>query len=269
MEFLKTQLDNYLKYIQNTKSQRTYKTYLSVLKEAIDYMEIDDNHINITPYRLKIANQQRKTIAKKISILRSFFKYLQDNGHSFKISGDEQISVPKTLPKPVLLSHIIEALKVANLYEYTVIATIFGLGLRISEARELKKANIKQDWVEVVGKGNKTRHIPLPQPLQETISKFIQMYHPQVYLFEKDSKQLTDMQLRYIIQKPFQKIGIKVTPHQLRHSFATELINNGARINDVSELLGHEHLSTTQIYTKLNNNTKLNNYMKAHPLCTK
>ena len=86
-------------------------------------------------------------------------------------------------------------------------------------------------------------------------------------LFEKNKKQLTQAQIRYIIAKTFQKVGIKVTPHQLRHSFATYLLNNGARINDVSELLGHEFISTTQIYTKLNDNMKYENYKKAHPLC--
>jgi site-specific recombinase XerD len=63
-------------------------------------------------------------------------------------------------------------------------------------------------------------------------------------------------------------VGIHVTPHQLRHSFATYMLDKGARINDVSELLGHEFISTTQIYTKLNNNLKLKNYLKAHPLCS-
>jgi len=267
MEFLKKQLKNFLKYIQNTKSNITYKTYNSVLNDAIKYIELDNNRINITAYRIKIASQNRKTIAKKISILRSFFKYLEDNGFNFKIIGDEQISVPKTLPKPISLEHIKEALSVANLIEYTAIITIFGLGLRISEARDLMLENIKEKWIEVTGKGNKTRQIPLEVHIKDSIDKYLTMYHPKKYLFEKDGVQMSDMQLRYIIQKPFKKIGIKATPHQLRHSFATYMLNNGARINDVSELLGHEFISTTQIYTKLNETTKLKNYLKAHPLC--
>jgi len=267
MEFLKKHLKNFLKQVENTKSNITYKTYYSVLSDAINYIELDNNRINITSYRIKIASQNRKTIAKKVSILRSFFNYLEDSGFNFKIVGDEQISVPKTLPKPISLNHIKEALNVANLFEYTAIITIFGLGLRISEARNLRLENIKDKWVEVIGKGNKTRQIPLENHIKDTIKKYLEVYNPKKYLFEKDGIQMSDMQLRYIIQKPFKKIGIKVTPHQLRHSFATAMLNNGARINDVSELLGHEFISTTQIYTKLNETTKLKNYLKAHPLC--
>ena len=73
-------------------------------------------------------------------------------------------------------------------------------------------------------------------------------------------------QLRYRVEKIFKKHGIKATPHQLRHSFATHLLDNGARISDVSELLGHASMATTQIYTKLANSKKLQEYMHAHPL---
>jgi site-specific recombinase XerD len=268
MEFLKKQINNYLKIIKNTKSQTTYKTYETVLRDAINYIEIDNNHLSISGYRLKIASQNRKTIAKKVSILRSFFKYLEDNGYNFRIIGDDQISVPKTLPKPIPIKNIKEALKVADLIEYTAIMTIFGLGLRISEARNLLITNIKNEWITVIGKGNKTRDIPLEKHIKDTIIKYIEIYSPKKYLFEKNGIKMSDAQLRYIIEKPFKKIGIKITPHQLRHSFATEMLNNGARINDVSELLGHEFISTTQIYTKLNSSTKLKNYLKAHPLCS-
>ncbi len=73
-------------------------------------------------------------------------------------------------------------------------------------------------------------------------------------------------QLRYRVQKLFRSHGIKATPHQLRHSFATHLLEHGARISDVSELLGHSSMATTQIYTKLGSAQKLKEYMKAHPL---
>jgi integrase/recombinase XerC len=268
MEFLKVEAKNYLKFIKNTKSQTTYKTYNTVINDAIKYLELDNNHLSITGYRIKIASQNRKTIAKKVSILRSFFEYLKNKGYNFRIVGDDQISVPKTLPKPVPIDNIKQALKQSNLIEYTAIMTIFGLGLRISEARNLLLKNIHTEWISVTGKGNKTRDIPLETHLKDTLKKYIEMYSPKVYLFEKNGIKLSDSQLRYIIEKPFKKIGLKVTPHQLRHSFATEMLNNGARINDVSELLGHEFISTTQIYTKLNSSTKLKNYLKAHPLCS-
>jgi integrase len=227
MEFLKVEIKNYLKTIKNTKSQTTYKTYETVLNDAINYIEIDNNHLSISGYRMKIASQKRKTIAKKVSILRSFFKYLENKGYNFRIIGDDQISVPKTLPKPVPIEKIKEALKVANLIEYTAIITIFGLGLRISEARNLLLTNIKKEWITITGKGNKTRDIPLERHIKDTIEKYKEIYAPKKYLFEKNGVKMSDSQLRYIIEKPFKKIGIKITPHQLRHSFATEMLNNG------------------------------------------
>ena len=266
--FLEKEAAKFLKYIKQTRSQQTYRTYESVLKEAIPIIEIEGNIIDITPYRLHIATLSKKTIAKKVSALRSFFEFLKTEGHKYKIVGDEHIKVPKTLPKPISIEHIKEALKQANMDEYLAIMIIFSLGLRISEALNIKLSDIKGEWIEIKGKGNKTRQIPLEPHIKDTINKYLELNSPKKYLFEKDGMQLSDMQLRYIIQKPFKKIGIKATPHQLRHSFATYMLNNGARINDVSELLGHEFISTTQIYTKLNESTKLKNYLKAHPLCS-
>lgn len=90
--------------------------------------------------------------------------------------------------------------------------------------------------------------------------------NPKTYLFEKGNAPMNAAQLRYILTKLFKRSGLKVTPHQLRHSFATHLLNNGARISDVSELLGHETMATTQVYTKLGSVKKMQEYMQAHPL---
>ena len=267
-KFLENEIKKFLNYINKTKSKQTYRTYYTVLNEAIKYIEIEDNFLDITPYRLKIAHQNKKTIAKKISALRSFFEFLQSEGFKFKIRGDEHIKVPKTLPKPVSLEHIKQALKIATLEEFTAIMVIFSLGLRISEAINIKLEDISKDWIKIIGKGSKTRMVPIHPKLYEIIQKYIEIKKPQIYLFEKNSQKMNDQQLRYIIQKPFKKIGIHITPHQLRHSFATYLLEKGARITDVSELLGHEFISTTQIYTKLSNSLKLKNYLKAHPLCS-
>ena len=266
--FLEKEAAKFLKYIKQTRSQQTYRTYESVLKEAIPIIEIEGNIIDITPYRLHIATLSKKTIAKKVSALRSFFEFLKTEGHKYKIVGDEHIKVPKTLPKPISIEHIKEALKQANIDEYLAIMVIFSLGLRISEALNIKLSDIKGEWIEIKGKGNKTRLIPLHPKLNEFIKKYLELNPKKEYLFERDSKKMSDNQLRYLIQKAFKKIGIHVTPHQLIHSFATYMLDKGARITDVSELLGHEFISTTQIYTKLSNSLKLKNYLKAHPLCS-
>jgi len=266
--FLQKEAVKFLKYIEKTKSNQTLRTYKSTLNEALDFIEIINNEIDITPYRLHIAKLNKKTIAKKISALRSFFEFLQTEGFKYKIIGDEHIKVPKTLPKPVSMEKIKEVLKVANMEEYLAIMVIFSLGLRISEAANIKLEDINGDWIKIHGKGDKSRMIPIHPKLKEFIDKFLKINPRKKYLFEKDSIPLGDAKLRYIIQKAFKKIGLHVTPHQLRHSFATYMLDKGARINDVSELLGHEFISTTQIYTKLSSNLKLKNYLKAHPLCS-
>ncbi|WP_035907709.1 MULTISPECIES: tyrosine-type recombinase/integrase [unclassified Lebetimonas] len=266
--FLQKESNKFLKYIEKTKSKETLRTYESTLKEAINFIEIINNEIDITPYRLHIASLNKKTIAKKISAIRSFFEFLQSEGFKYKLIGDEHIKVPKTLPKPISIEKIKEVLKIADMEEYLAIIVIFSLGLRISEAANIKLNDIKGEWIEIKGKGNKTRILPLHPKLKDFINKFLKINPKKEYLFEKNSVPLGESKLRYIIQKAFKKTGIHVTPHQLRHSFATYLLNKGARINDVSELLGHEFISTTQIYTKLSSNLKLKNYMKAHPLCS-
>jgi integrase/recombinase XerC len=268
LKFLQKEAVKFLKYIEKTKSKETLRTYESTLREAVDFIEIINNEIDITPYRLHIAKLNKKTIAKKISALRSFFEFLQMEGYKYKIIGDEHIKVPKTLPKPVSLEKIKETLKLATMDEYLAIIVIFSLGLRISEAANIKLNDIKGDWIEIRGKGNKTRILPLHPKLKEFIKKYLEINSQKTYLFEKDGIPIGSAKLRYIIQKAFKKVGIHVTPHQLRHSFATYMLDRGARINDVSELLGHEFISTTQIYTKLNSSLKLKNYLKAHPLCS-
>ena len=91
-------------------------------------------------------------------------------------------------------------------------------------------------------------------------------FSPRVFLFEKNGAKLSENTLRYRLTTLFKKIGLHVTPHMLRHSYATHLLNSDARIADVSELLGHASMATTQIYTKLGSALKLKNYNKAHPL---
>jgi len=267
-EFLKSEINKFLKFIEKTKSKETLRTYKSTLNEAIDFIEIEDKRIDITPYRLYISNLSKKTIAKKVSVLRSFFEFLESEGYKYKIIGDEHIKVPKTLPKPVSIENIKKVLKTATFEEYVAIMVIFSLGLRISEAVNIKLSDIKGEWIEITGKGNKTRILPLHPKLKEIIDKYLQLYPKKNYLFEENEKPISTFKLRRIIKKAFKKHNIEITPHQLRHAFATYMLQKGARINDVSELLGHEFISTTQIYTKLNNQLKLQNYIKAHPLCS-
>jgi len=264
---------DFLDYLKNVRgySDLTLKSYDEALKEAFSFMEFEeeDGHIvlNLMPYRLHIASLNPKTISKKLSGVRSFVNYLNDNGMRVLLKADASIKVAKTLPKPVSHEHILEALQVASLQERMVVVMLYTFGLRISELASIEIKDISDEWLRVIGKGNKQRDIPMLASTKKLLDEYLAISHAKKFLFEKKGERLSENSLRYMITKLFRRIGLKVTPHQLRHSYATSLLNGGAPIVDVSELLGHASMATTQIYTKLGSALKQQNYNKAHPLC--
>ncbi|MEA3522462.1 MAG: tyrosine-type recombinase/integrase [Campylobacterota bacterium] len=273
MRLLQDNKKLFLQYLGEIRgySDLTLKSYDETLKEMFFYSDISCEestfNIELMPYRLHIASQKAKTISRKLSSIRSFVAFLRQNSIEVSLHSDESIKVPKTLPKPISHKHIEQALETANLQERCIILMLYTLGLRISELASLHVSQISDEWIRVIGKGKKEREVPLIPQISELIRDYRTQYHPHVYLFECSGAKLSENSLRYIITKVFKKAGMKVTPHQLRHSYATELLNHNARIADVSELLGHASMATTQIYTKLGSALKMENYLKSHPLC--
>ncbi len=270
--WIKKKVYDYIDFLKDMKnySFATEKTYNINLLEAVKYIDINEENgtlmIDLMPYRIHIKDKAKKTIYKKVSIFRSFIKYLKNEGEKIKLLNDDNISVQTTLPKPVQDKYIQEAIQNTTLENRLLIELIYGLGLRISELSNLKIKSIKNGWVIIKGKGAKIRQIPLLKRVESVLDIFLEDKKPVEYVFEKDGKKLTTEQLRYRLSKVFKDIGLKVTPHQLRHSFATELLQNGASISDVSFLLGHSSLESTQIYTKLSNSLKMDSYKNSHPL---
>ncbi len=263
----------FLEYLQDYRgySDLTIKTYDESLKEAFSYIEIfqeeNKTFFNLMPFRIHIAHLNAKTISKKLSALRSFVQYLNDNGHKIRLKADESIKVAKTLPKPIPHKHIIQALQNAEIQEKLVVIMLYTLGIRISELAKIQVSDIDDAWIRVTGKGNKQRDIPLLESTKSLIDEYLSSFMIKKFLFEKNGERLSENSLRYIVTKLFKKVSLKVTPHQLRHSYASSLLNSGAPIADVSELLGHSSMATTQIYTKLGSTLKQKNYNKSHPLC--
>jgi len=273
MEILKENFNSFLFYLEKVRgyASSSIVTYENTLQEVLSschyYKEDDKINLDITPLRLNNVNNSKKTISKKLSAIRSFIKFMKEHKEiEITLIGDSMIKVPKTLPKPIEKNLIDEVLNISDRKEYLIISLLYGLGLRISELASLRVCDISSQWITVTGKGNKSRQIPLLQSLYQKIKEYETMQNPKVYLFEKSGEQMSTSQLRYLFTKVFKRAGIKATPHQLRHSFATDLLHNGARISDVSELLGHNSMVSTQIYTALSSNKKLNEYAKAHPL---
>jgi integrase/recombinase XerC len=256
-------------------SDHTVKSYAIALSAMLETMETEQTGEktwvwDITPFRMRIASLSKKSIALKLSAVRRFAAFVETHRKvTIILRGDSAIKVPQTLPKPIEPAYIAEALESASPKERLAAGMLYGLGLRIGELAALRPEDIRGTWVEVHGKGGKVRHVPLPKGLKRWLDEYLSVCTPRRYLFEKGNAPMNDAQLRYMIQTMFRRCGIKATPHQLRHSFATHLLNEGARIADVSELLGHSSMATTQIYTKLSGTKKMQEYLKAHPLANK
>ncbi len=268
-------LDKFIIYLGNIKnySPLTLKTYKTPISEMINKSEIyQENEIiifDIVKYRIAISKQNSKTINKKLSAIRSFVDYLDTQSLQIKLMGATSIKSAQTLPKPIQTKDIFLSLENIDLESKMIILLIYSFGIRISELSSLKLSDISENYIVVMGKGSKQRQIPSTKKVNDTLKEYIEVYFPNNYLFEKDNLPMSSRQLQYRLNKAFKEIGIHATPHQLRHSFASDLLNNGARINDISQLLGHSSLKATGIYTKLNTNTKLKQYNTAHPLSIK
>jgi integrase/recombinase XerC len=275
-EKLQTYSEDFLSYLFDVRgySEHSIITYEIALNQMMQSSQFYEDSgitiLDISSFRFQIVKNSKKTIVKKLSAIRSLVKYIEDQCHQeIKLIGDDPIKVPQSLPKPIEETYITEVLSKANLEEKLLISMLYGLGLRISEVTTIKLSDIQEKWIQVLGKGNKVRELPLLASLQQLLKRYQTEYTPKKYLFEKGNAPMNTAQIRYKVTKLFKSVGIKATPHQLRHSFATHLLNNGARISDVSELLGHETMATTQVYTKLGSTKKMQEYMKAHPLANK
>lgn len=273
MNFLNKHYKDFLAYLKEVRgaSEKTVETYRIVLEEALPLLEPDESvnpvRLDLMPYRSKIASQNKKTIAKKVSAIRSYISYLKEIGLHVRVLSDEQIKVPKKLPKPVPEKFIEEVLAKSDPDVRLMVLIFYGMGLRISELASIKKDDIKDGWLKITGKGDKSRMLPVHPMIKTAYETYLGLDAPKEFLFESDGKKLSENQIRYRVKKIFRDLGVNMTPHQLRHSFATALLANGARITDVSELLGHSALSTTEIYTQVSNSLKMKNYLDSHPLC--
>ncbi len=285
---------DYLKY-QKRYSQHTIISYQTDLISFFDFItitfgqEMDLASIKATFIRswlasLKEQGMEAKSISRKISTLKSFFKY-QLRQQVITASPMTTIVVPrakKRLPQYVeqndmntLLTQVEFAEGFTGNTEKLVLQLLYNTGIRRAELSELKETQIDfaNTSLKVLGKGNKERIIPLSNELLSILKNYIQQKKvienaDIVFLLVKESgKKLAATDIYSIVKKYLSLVTTisKKSPHVLRHSFATHLLNNGADLNTVKELLGHSSLAATQIYTH-NSIEKLKEvFKKAHP----
>lgn len=293
---LRSLLKEYKYYLKITKglSANSIYSYITDLKEYVEFLEKnyaikDPNNITKQHIRNFIARLKRKhntpaSISRKMSSIRSFHKYLLLEklvNHNTSLG----ISLPKKQKKlPVVLSiEEIDALMVAadgdeplELRNKAMIEVLYGCGLRISEllALKLSDLHINMGFINVYGKGNKERIVPIGFEAAHSLKKYIDKGRTHLKKIPGDiifvntrGSEISRVGFYKVLKKLTLKAGImkEVSPHTLRHSFASHLLSNGVDLRVVQELLGHEDISTTQIYTHISKRKLQEVYEEFHP----
>ena len=228
---------------------------------------------------LKEKNLTNRTIGRKLSTLRSFFRFLTREGY-LKANPISSLSSPKQekhLPLFLTEDEVTKLIEAAvpkderGLRDRAILETFYSTGLRISELVGLDVEDIDfiGGVVKAMGKGKKERLAPIGEIAQTAIRGYLEKRKKsaQALFLNKSGRRITDTGVRDIVEKYIRLASIRqgVSPHTLRHSFATHLLNRGADLRCVQELLGHVNLSTTQIYTHLTTERLKTVYDKAHP----
>ncbi len=293
-----TALTKFLSFlkIERGLAQNTIKSYELDLKKLIRFLEEYEtpipmpSEITTTTLQAFIYYEHKKsntrTQARLTSSLKSFFKYLIFEKHreDQPMSLIESPKIGRKLPHILSIKEIDQILQHIDLSDplgyrnYTIIELLYSCGLRVSELTTLKISDLyfKENFISVWGKGNKKRLIPIAKSTQEIVNNYIKLYrskikcHPDfsdhVFL-NRRGKALTRAMIFTIVKKQGELSGLsqKISPHIFRHSFASHLLQNGADLFAIQQMLGHESIATTEIYTHVDTQFLEKTLKKHHP----
>jgi site-specific recombinase XerD len=258
-------IDKYEKILRlKNYSPKTEKAYLHHLNLFLDYISKSnissvDSKILLDYFNYLKQTRKFSYSAIKQSLASVRFLFLDVLKKEIDFDFFVKMKRPNSLPNILTLDEIRRIINsITNLKHRAIISTIYSCGLRISEAVNLKINDIDSSamTVKIVNaKGRNDRIIMLSEKLLSLLREYFKEYKPKIYLFEgQQGKQYSTRSIQQIFNNAVKKVGIKkkVTVHSLRHSFASHLLDNGTDIRFIQELLGHKHLSTTQIYTLIN-----------------
>ena len=287
--------------VERNVSAHTRVAYIADIQEFAhflhnnNFIKSQDEIINVEPENIReylsyLYHQKVKkvTVNRKVSSLRAFYKYVLRTG-KIKNNPAEMIQTLKTekyMPTFLSVDEMFELLKaqdessVLSLRNRAMLEIFYSSGLRLSELAglDLIDLDFNQKLVKVRGKGRKERIVPVGGPALKAVQEYLgkigeirkdtsgDIYKKPLFLNARGER-ITTRSIARIVNEITSKSGIgrKISPHALRHSFATHLLNAGADLRSIQELLGHESLSTTQKYTAVNINRMMEIYDKAHP----
>ena len=287
---IESQITDYMNYIKIEKqlSNNTYDGYYRDLKDFFKYTKKDYNKINsndiINYIEYLSKNSSPKTINRHIVSIKNYYKFMEKKG-KINFNPTENIvglKMPKTVPRVLSEDDINKLLeiKLNNAYDYrnkAMLELMYSSGLRVSELLSLEVNNIDLDnyLVRCFGKGSKERIVPITDEAHEALYNYIYIYRntltknkmTNILFLNSHGSQLSRQGFTKILKEIALEKGINkdLSPHTIRHSFATHLINHGADLRSVQTMLGHENIKTTQIYTHVSNNYVKENYDNSHP----
>lgn len=286
-------IDEYLEYLQYNKnySLKTIANYKLDLmdyfnfleKEFLDYKTVTYNDLmGLFDHfeKLKLSN---KSVRRHVSSMKGFYKYLNMQG-IVSVNPFNYVNLPKKevkLPRYLTYSELLEifhSLEIKTNYDLRdrlILELLYATGIRVSELVNIQIQDIdfNNQSIKILGKGSKERMVYYNDVVKDLLKEYLKIYQTlnkknNHYLFlNQKGEPLTTAGISYIINKVIQKISFHkhLTPHMLRHSFATHLLNNGCDLLTVQELLGHSSISTTGIYTHVTLDHIKDVYYKCHP----
>ncbi|MBN1445778.1 MAG: tyrosine recombinase XerC [Candidatus Omnitrophica bacterium] len=284
-------LKKFLDYLAHQKgcSSNTVRAYETDLRQFLSFLRkkrIFSLGAVDYPLLLKFLTFLReggcteKTAARKAASLKAFFRFL--SGRKMIPSNPALIlrspRVPERLPEFLAAKEIFMILEAPSgrnrqvLRDRAILELLYATGIRVGELASLtmKNVNFAEEMIKVEGKGKKERIVPVGRPAMKALIEYIESRPrrgQETVFLNRDGKPLTERSVERMVDKYGRKAGLgrKITPHTFRHTFATHMLENGADLRTVQELLGHESVTTTQIYTHLTVERLREFYNKAHP----
>jgi len=249
----------------------TVSSYISDLKQLETHSQKILTKLDTTDVLAFLAGfENKRTLNRKLSAINVFFQFCHKQDFSHEKIKIPMAKVPKNLPKYVSNEEILDGINlidrstIMGLRDYALILFLYASGCRISEALSVQRADIVEGWLKIrFAKGEKERVVPLAPVATQALERYLSeqtMSSPYLWLNYR-GEQLSRISAYKIVKK-----YLGVSPHVLRHSFASSLIIGGADLRVVQELLGHSSLETTQIYTHIQKQNLADTMSSYHPL---